>query len=121
MRWELWGGEHWAQEEVRLEPPGSAYAGWPPAAPPEPGPEEVEPVEAKPPQPEPLQPEADESAASAPELPEPEPPKPEPDNPYEAGMKARLARAMRSGAWMQVLQTDQALAGYVRSRLNNSS
>ena len=55
------------------------------------------------------------------ERPEPEPPKPEPGNPYEAGMKARLARAVRSGAWMQVLQTDQALAGYVRSRLNDSS
>jgi hypothetical protein len=151
VRWELWGGEHWAQEEVRLKTPGSAYAGWPPAAPLEPGPEEVEPVEVKPPQPkadepaasaperpgpepeevepveaepprpEPLQPKAEDSTASAPEGPEPEPPKLEPDNPYEAGMKARLARAIGSGAWMQVLQTDQALAGYVRSRLYNSS
>ena len=89
---------------------------------PEPEPvEPVEPVEAKPPQPEPLQPKADEPAASAAELPEPEPPKPEPDNPYEARMKARLAMAMHSGAWLQVLQTDPVLATYVRARLNNSS
>jgi len=151
VRWELWDGEHWAQEEARRKPPGSVYAGARHAAPPEPepveakpprpeplqpeaeeptasapelpepGPEEVEPVEAEPPQPEPLQPEADEPAASAPERPEPEPPKPEPDNPYEARMKARLAMALCSGAWMQVLQTDPMLAGYVRSRLNNSS
>ena len=119
--WKLWAGEHWAQEEVRRKVPGSVYAGSPAATPPEPGPEEVETVEVKPPQPEPLQPQADESAASAPELPEPEPPKPEPDNPYEARMKARLAMAMHSGAWLQVLQTDPVLATYVRSRLNNSS
>ena len=36
-------------------------------------------------------------------------------------MKARLAMALRSGAWMQVLQTDPALASYVHSRLYNSS
>jgi len=155
--WELWGGEHWAQEEARLEPQGSVYAGSRYTASPESGPEEVEPVEVKPPQPEPLQPQAEASAASAPERPEPgpeeverveaesprpeplqpeaedstasaperpepePPPKPEPDNPYEARMKARLAMALRSGAWMQVLQTDPVLAGYVRSRLNNSS
>ena len=124
--WELWAKEHWALEEARLKPPGSVYAGSshaasPHTAPPESGPDEVEPVEAKPPQPEPLQPKADEPAASAAELPEPEPPKPEPDNPYEARMKARLAMAMHSGAWLQVLQTDPVLATYVRSRLNNSS
>ena len=137
--WKLWAGEHWALEEVRRKPPGSVYGFMgdrPPAAPPEPGPEAVEPVEVKPPQPEPpqpepLQPQADEPAASAPELPkpeppkperpEPEPPKPEPDNPYETRMKARLAMAMHSGAWLQVLQTDPVLATYVRSRLNNSS
>ena len=89
--------------------------------PPEPEPEPVEPVEVKPPEPEPLQPQADESAASAAEPPQPEPPKPEPDNPYETRMKARLAMAMHSGAWLQVLQTDPVLATYVRSRLNNSS
>ena len=93
---------------------------------PEPGPDEVESVEAEPPEPEPLQPQADEPAASAaeppePKPPEPEPPKPEPDSPYEIRMKARLAMAMHSGAWLQVLQTDPVLATYVRSRLNNSS
>jgi hypothetical protein len=36
-------------------------------------------------------------------------------------MKARLTMAMHSGGWMQVLQTDPALAVYVRSRLINSS
>jgi hypothetical protein len=36
-------------------------------------------------------------------------------------MKARLAMALSSGAWMQVLQTDPALAVYVRTRLNDSS
>ena len=133
--WDLWAGEHWAQEEVRRQVPGSPFAR-PPVAEPEPAemPEvEPEPEEAKPepaaakpeaaepPQPEPLQPQADESAASAAERPEPEPPKPEPDNPYEARMKARLAMAMHSGAWLQVLQTDPVLATYVRSRLNNSS
>jgi hypothetical protein len=129
--WDLWEGEHWAQEEIRLEPAGSAYAGWSPAAPPEPEPEEaeppeprpdeVEPVEAEPPRPEPLQPAAAEPAASAPERPESEPPKPEPDSPYEVRMKARLAMALCSGAWIRVLQTDPMLAGYVHSRLNNSS
>jgi hypothetical protein len=119
--WKLWAGEQWALEEVRLKPPGSAYAGSPPAAPTEPGPQEVEPVGAKQSQPEPLHPKADEPAASAAKLPEPEPPRPEPDNPYEARMKARLAMALRSGAWMQALQTDPVLAVYVRSRLNNSS
>ena len=59
--------------------------------------------------------------ASTPKPAEPEPPKPEPDNPYEARMKAQLVQAMRSGAWMQVLQTNAALAVYVRSRLINSS
>jgi hypothetical protein len=110
--WDLWAGEQWALNEVRLKPPGSVYAGSLHTAPPEP--EEVEPVEAEPPQPEPLQPKAEESAASAPKL-------PEPDSPYEAQMKARLAMAMRSGAWLRVLQTDHRLAGYVRSRLNNDS
>jgi hypothetical protein len=154
--WDLWAGEHWAQEEIRLEPAGSAYAGWSPAAPPEPGPEEAEPVEAKPPQPEPpeakaeppaestperpepeaaavepveaepprpepLQPQAEDTPASAPERPQPEPVKPEPDNPHEARMKARLAMAMCSGAWIRVLQTDPMLASYVQSRLYNSS
>ena len=124
--WGLWAGEHWAQEEVRRKVPGSVYGGSPPAAPPEPEPEAVEPVEAKPPEPEPLRPQADEPAASAPvppepKPPEPEPPKPEPDSPYEARMKARLAMAMHSGAWLQVLQTDPVLATYVRARLNNSS
>jgi hypothetical protein len=133
--WKLWAGEHWAQEEVRRQVPGSPFAR-PPVAEPEPAemPEaEPEPQEAKPepaaakpeaaepPEPEPLQPQADEPAASAPERPEPEPPKPEPDNPYETRMKARLAMAMHSGAWLQVLQTDPVLATYVRSRLNNSS
>jgi len=123
--WERWRREPWAMEEARRKVPGSPYAE-PPAAEPEPaeGPEArpepaaagPEPVEVEPPQPE-----ADEPAANAPELPEPEPPKPEPDNRYEAGMKARLAMALHSGAWMQVLQTDPALAGYVRSRLYNSS
>jgi len=116
VRWELWAGEQWAVDEVRLKPPGSAYAGSPHSASPESGTEE-----AKPSQPEPLQPKADESAASAAKLPEPEPPRAEPATPYEARMKARLPMALRSGAWLQVLQTDQRLAGYVRSRLNNSS
>jgi hypothetical protein len=154
--WDLWAGEHWAQEEIRLEPAGSAYAGWSPAAPPEPEPEEAEPVEVKspqpaplqpkadepvasaaeppeprpdevesieaePPRPEPLQPEAEAPTASAPERPEPEPPEPEPDNPYEARMKARLAMALHSGAWIRVLQTDPMLASYVQARLNDSS
>jgi hypothetical protein len=154
--WELWAGEHWAQDEIRLEPEGSAYAGWSPAAAPEPGPEEAEPVEAKPPQPEPpeakaeppaestperpepeaaavepveaepprpepLQPQAEDTPASAPERPQPEPVKLEPDNPHEARMKARLAMAMCSGAWIRVLQTDPMLASYVQSRLNDSS
>jgi hypothetical protein len=154
--WDLWAEEHWAQDEIRLEPEGSAYAGWSPAAPPEPGPEKVEPVEAEPPQPEPpqpkandfeasaselpepgpeevepveaepprpepLQPEAEDSTASDPEQPEPEPPEPEPDNPYEARMKARLAMALCSGAWIRVLQTDPMLASYVQARLNDSS
>ena len=133
--WKLWAGEHWAQEEVRRKVPGSPFAR-PPVAEPEPAemPEaEPEPEEAKPepaaakpeaaepPEPEPLQSQAAEPAASAPERPEPEPPKPEPDNPYEARMKARLAMAMHSGAWLQVLQTDPVLATYVRARLNNSS
>ena len=39
--WDLWAGEHWAQEEIRRKPPGSAYAGWPPEAPPETGPVEA--------------------------------------------------------------------------------
>jgi len=129
--WQRWGSEHWAMEEARRKVPGSPYAEPPPAAEPaaaempeaKPEPAEAGPeaVEAGPPQSEPLQPEADEPAASAPERPEPEPPKPEPDSSYEARMKARLAMALRSGAWMQVLQTDPTLAGYVRSRLNNSS
>ena len=124
--WELWAGEHWALEEVRLKPAGSAYAGSPHAAsphtaPPEPGPDEVEPVEVKPPQPEPVQPEAEESAANAAKPPEPEPPGPEPDNSYQARMRARLAMALSSGAGVQALQTDPALAEYVRSRFNNSS
>jgi len=129
--WQRWGSEHWAMEEARRKVPGSPYAEPPPAAEPaaaempeaKPEPAEAGPeaVEAGPPQSEPLQPEADEPAASAPERPEPEPPKPEPDNPYEARMKARLAMALGSGAWMQVVQTDPVLAGHVRSRLNNSS
>ena len=129
--WELWAGEHWALEEVRLKPAGSAYAGSPHAAsphtaPPKSGPEAVEPVEAKPrqaepPQAEPPRPEAEESAANAAKPPEPEPPGPEPDNSYQARMRARLAMALSSGAGVQVLQTDPALAEYVRSRLNNSS
>jgi hypothetical protein len=82
---------------------------------------DLRPGEVEPPRPELLQPKADESAASAPERPEPEPPEPEPDDPYEARMKARLAMVLCSGAWMQVLQTDPMLAGYVRSRLYNSS
>ena len=128
--WQRWRREPWAMEEARRKVPGSPYAEPPPAEPaaaempeaePEPAAAGPEPVEAGPPQPEPLQPEADEPAVSAPERPEPEPPKPEPDNPYEARMKARLAMALGSGAWMQVVQTDPVLAGHVRSRLNNSS
>ncbi len=113
--WQRWRREPWAMDEARRKVPGSPYAEPPPA---EPKPAEAgpEPVEA-----ESSQPEAAEPAASAPELPEPEPPKPEPENPYEARMKARLAMALHSGAWMQVLQTDPMLAGYVRSRLYNSS
>ena len=133
--WKLWAGEHWAQEEVRRKVPGSPFAR-PPVAEPEPAemPEaEPEPEEAKPeaaaakpeaaepPEPEPLQSQAAEPAASAAEPPEPEPPRPEPDSPYETRMKARLAMAMHSGAWLQVLQTDPVLATYVRARLNNSS
>lgn len=129
--WQRWRKEPWAMDEARRKVPGSPYAEPPPAAEPEPaeGPEAEpepaaagpEPVEGGPPQPEPLQPEPDEPAASAPERPEPEAPKPEPDNPHEVRMKARLAMALRSGAWMQVLQTDPALASYVHSRLYNSS
>jgi hypothetical protein len=128
--WERWRKEPWAMDEARRKVPGSPYAEPPPAEPepaegPEARPEPVaagpQPVEVEPPRPEPRQPEAEEPAASAPEFPEPEPPEPEPDNPYEARMKARLAMAMCSGAWMQVLQTDPMLAGYVRSRLNDSS
>jgi hypothetical protein len=36
-------------------------------------------------------------------------------------MKARLAMAMCSGAWIRVLQTDPMIASYVQSRLNDSS
>jgi hypothetical protein len=126
--WERWRREPWAMDEARRKVPGSPYAEPPPAAAaaepeakPEPAEAGPEPVEVEPPQPEPLQPEPDEPAASAPERPEPEPAKPEPDNPYEARMKARLAMAMRSGAWIRVLQTDPMLASYVQTRLNNSS
>ncbi len=126
--WDLWAGENWALEEVRLGPPGSVFAGLARSAPPETGAEEDEPVEADLPEPEPLEPEADEPAASAPEpeppepeLPEPEPPKPEPDTSFEAQMKARLVMALRSGAWVMALQMDPRLASYVYSRLNDSS
>jgi hypothetical protein len=128
--WERLRRAFWALEEIRRNVPGSRFTG-PPKAEPEPAempeaksePAEAGPeaVEAGPPQPEPLQPEADEPAASAPERPEPEAPKPEPDNPYETRMKARLAMALHSGAWIRVLQTDPMLASYVQSRLNNSS
>ena len=112
--WERLGRMFWALEEIRRNVPGSRFTGPPkPAA--------AKPEEPAPPEAKPLQPQADESAASAAEPPQPEPPRPEPDNPYEARMKARLAMAMSSGAWLQVLQTDRQLAGYVRSRLNNSS
>ena len=116
--WERLGRMFWALEEIRRNVPGSRFTG-PPKPAPEPA--ETKPEEPEPPEPKALQPQADESAASAPELPEPEPLKPEPDNPYETRMKARLAMAMSSGAWMQALQTDPMLAAYVRSRLNNSS
>jgi hypothetical protein len=92
--WQRWRKEPWAMDEARRKVPGSPYAEPPPA---------------------------EEPAASAPEPPEPEPPKPETDNPHEARMKARLAMALRSGAWLQVLQTDPMLASYVQSRLYNSS
>jgi hypothetical protein len=117
--WERLRRASWAMEEIRRKVPGSRFTG-----PPKPAPE---PAEAKPEkpepaaEPEPLQPQAAEATASAPERPAPEPPKPEPDSPYEAGMKARLAMALRSGAWIRVLQTDPMLASYVQSRLNNSS
>jgi hypothetical protein len=116
--WERLGRMFWALEEARSNVPGSRFTG-PAKAPPEPA--ETEPEEAEPPEPEPLQPAADEPAASAAERPEPEPPEPEPDNPHEARMKARLAMAMCSGAWIRVLQTDPMLASYVQSRLNNTS
>jgi hypothetical protein len=121
--WERLGRAFWALEEARRNMPGSRFTE-PPKAAPEPA--EAKPEKPEPPEPKPLQPETDEPAASAPELPEPElpepePPKPEPDSPYEAGMKARLAMALHSGAWIRVLQTDPMLAGYVHSRLNNSS
>ena len=126
--WERLGRMFWALEEIRRNVPGSRFTG-----PPKPAPEPAaaKPEEPAPPEAKPLQPQADEAAASAaerpepeppePEPPEPEPPKPEPDSPYETRMKARLAMAMHSGAWLQVLQTDPVLATYVRSRLNNSS
>ncbi len=116
--WDLWDDEHWALEEVELEPPGSVFAEARRNAPPEAEPEAVEPVEAGPPQAEPPQPEAEAPAASAPE---PEPPKPEPDTSFEAQMKARLVMALRSGAWVMALQMDPRLASYVYSRLNDSS
>jgi hypothetical protein len=126
--WERLGRAFWALEEARNNMPGSRFTGRPKAKPaevpeakPEPAEAGPEAVEAGSPQPEPLQPEADEPAASAPERPEPEAPKSEPDSPYEAGMKARLAMALRSGAWIRVLQTDPMLASYVQSRLYNSS
>ena len=124
--WEDWEGEHWALEEARQKPPGSVYAGSRPAAPPapeppQPGPEAVEPVEAKPSQPERPQAKTDQPAADGPKPPDPEPPTPEPDHPHVARMKVALARAMRSGAWMHVLQTDQMLAGYVQTVLNKHS
>ena len=116
--WERLGRMFWALEEIRRNVPGSRFTG-----PPKPAPEPAaaKPAEPEPPEAKALQPQADEPAASAPERPEPEPPRPEPDNPYETRMKARLAMAMHSGAWLQVLQTDPVLATYVRSRLNNSS
>jgi hypothetical protein len=126
--WELWAGEHWALDEVRLAPPGSVYTGSPRAAPPEPGPEESGRAERRPAAPEASEPEPE---VPKPEAPTPEPPQSaadaaepdeaEPPDPHEVRMRARLAQAMGSGAWIRVLQTDPALAGYVRSRLNNSS
>ncbi len=114
--WDLWEDEHWAQEEARHEPPGSVFAGARRSAAPEAEPEAVESVEAEPP--EPLQAEAAEPIASAPE---PESPKPEPDTSFEAQMKARLAVALRSGAWVMALQMDPVLASYLHSRLKDSS
>jgi len=117
--WQRLGRMFWAMEEIRRKVPGSRFT-----EPPKPAPEaaETKPEEPEPPaEPKPLRPQAEEPAASAPEPPDPEPPKPEPDSPYETGMKGRLAMAMHSGAWLQVLQTDPMLAAYVRSRLNNSS
>jgi len=116
--WERLGRMFWALEEARRNVPGSRFTG---PAKAKPAPAEVKPEKPERPEPEPLQPAADEPAASAPERPEPEPPKPEPENPYEARMKARLAMALSSGAWIRVLQTDPMLASYVQSRLNNSS
>jgi hypothetical protein len=126
--WERLSRAFWALEEIRRKEPGSRFTGPAKAEPaempearPEPAAAGPEPVEAGPPRPEPRQPEADEPAASAAERPEPEPPEPEPDNPHEARMKARLAMALHSGAWIRVLQTDPMLASYVQSRLYNSS
>ncbi len=119
--WDLWDDEYWALEEVQLEPQGSVFAAERQRAAPEPEPEAVEPVAAEPPRAELMQPQVAEPAARAPEPPEPEPAKPEPDTPHEAQMKARLATALRSGAWVMALQMDPILASYLHSRLINSS